>query len=177
MMRCVDRCNNCWRLCKKHHKIFILVFFVLFGSLSLASDWLFYYGLCVTKEGLVYGPVKTEAVKAMFGFCIIGSIIFVLDVISHVYSLCWGFKNYQQFLNTDLFSFLAILFGDIPQVSISVYVANCREEGSSPFQFTKAAFVSLGESIYDDTRAYLETGSWSGKCVCLLVHIYTCICV
>lgn len=130
---------------------------------GLVSDWLFFAELQVTEKGLVYGPEDEKVLNALLAFCVIGTAIFIFEGVSHIYSLCSD--SGKECINTDLISFLAVLFGDIPQVSISVYVAYCREDGVSYFQLAKAVFVFLGESMYYNTRTYLQNGSWSNVCV------------
>ncbi|XP_025089934.1 uncharacterized protein LOC112561588 isoform X1 [Pomacea canaliculata] len=136
---------------------------------GLASDWLFFAELQVTEKGLVYGPEDEKVLNALLAFCVIGTAIFIFEGVSHIYSLCSD--SGKECINTDLISFLAVLFGDIPQVSISVYVAYCREDGVSYFQLAKAVFVFLGIIIRLIISIYIYYKGRKHKCLKVLMII------
>lgn len=109
--------------------------------IDLLSDWLFYYDLKVTEKGLVYGPPEEATLKALLAFCIVGTAVFVFD------ALVLGCTLFRKncLLNTDWVSLLAVMLGDLPQMSINVYIAYCREEPISYFQLVKASVVMAGK--------------------------------
>lgn len=143
---------------------------VIIGILSNGSDWLFYVELNATEKGLVYGPVDENILNALLAFCIIGCLIFLADLLCHVYSHCFCLKKWEKCINNPhLISILAVLFGDIPQVSIRICVARCREQGLSYLQIAKTTLVFLGESVYDDTRTWKIRADQIREFVCLCV--------
>ena len=52
----------------------------------------------------------------------------------------------NAWVNTDLVSAVIIWIEDLPQISINLYIAHCREDPTSGFQLFKAAIVLLGKT-------------------------------
>ena len=107
---------------------------------DLFSDWLLYVDVSLAEEGLVYGPPGDAAIYALLAFSIIGSLTFVFEAVN----LWWEVFRNNPWLDTDLVSAVTIWIEDLPQISINVYIAMCREDPISVFQLSKASIVLIG---------------------------------
>ena len=136
--------NPCCPSCTPQHSLpcRILFFLVIFGLdlADLFSDWLLYVDVSLAEEGLVYGPPGDAAINALLAFSIIGSVTFLFEAVN----LWWEVFRNNPWLDTDLVSAVIIWIEDLPQISINVYIAMCREDPISVFQLSKASIVLLG---------------------------------
>ena len=135
-------CHDCTpernSTCRK--VVFILIVFL--ELIDLVSDWLVYADFSKMEKGLVFGPPEDAVIHALLTFSIIGSFTFVLEGIN----LWWGMFRGNPWLDTDFVSAVTIWIEDLPQISINVYLAHCREDPSSGFQLFKASVVLIGKN-------------------------------
>ncbi|CAG5114658.1 unnamed protein product [Candidula unifasciata] len=128
-------------------KIAIHIFALFVSILDFISDWLFYENARALEQGLVYGPVEPTQVTAILVFCIIGTVLFIAEIIAFVIELRdllgenddGGKDLYQEILSAVI-----TWCEDIPQLIISVVILLCREEAVSIFQLVKAALSIVG---------------------------------
>ena len=135
--------NRCCPSCTPQHSTPCrILFFLAICGLDLAdliSDWLLYADVSLAEQGLVYGPPGRAAVHALLAFSIVGILTFLFEVIN----LWWEVFRNNSWLDTDLVSALTIWIEDLPQISINVYIAMCREDPISVFQLSKASIILL----------------------------------
>jgi len=121
--------------------VFVLI--VVLELVDLVSDWLVYADFSQMEKGLVFGPPEDAVIYALLAFSIIGTFTFFLEAVN----LWWGMFHENPWLDTDLVSAVTIWIEDLPQISINVYLARCREDPSSGFQLMKASVVLIGKNI------------------------------
>ena len=118
--------------------VFVLI--VVLELTDLVSDWLVYADFSQMEKGLVFGPPEDAVIYALLAFSIIGTFTFFLEAVN----LWWGMFHENPWLDTDLVSAVTIWIEDLPQISINVYIAMCREDPISVFQLSKASIVLIG---------------------------------
>lgn len=121
--------------------VFILV--LALDAADLISDWLLYRDVSATEEGLVYGPTEDSLRYSLLAFSIIGSLTFTFEVVN-----LWReiFRN-DPWIDVDLLSAVTVWIEDVPQITINVVIAACREEAISYFQLVKASVIIAGAVI------------------------------
>ena len=118
--------------------VFLLVFAL--DAADLISDWLLYHDVSATEEGLVYGPTDDALRYSLLVFSIIGSLTFTFEIIN----LWWEIFRHDPWIDIDLLSAITVWIEDIPQITINVFIAACREEAISYFQLVKASVIIFG---------------------------------
>ena len=127
---------------KRKCDIFIFVVVVILDLSDLFSDWLLYYDVKNVEPGLVYGVPEQGVVTCLLVFSIIGTITFVFEIVNLAVELCS--KSGKPWLNVDLVAALTLWLEDIPQITINVVIAWCREDPISIFQTVKASIIIVG---------------------------------
>ncbi|XP_060072673.1 uncharacterized protein LOC132552508 [Ylistrum balloti] len=118
-------------------KLSVLLVSMFADLFDFVSDWLFYFDLVLSEDGLVFGPHEALTIKMTFVFCIIGSVTFVVEII-------FNFIEYDKDNNTvevvsEFVTFTTLLIEDLPQIAINVHIAMCREEATNTIQIVKAS--------------------------------------
>ncbi|XP_064612562.1 uncharacterized protein LOC135476463 [Liolophura sinensis] len=103
-----------------------------------------YQALEGLEKGLVHGPVSESVTYAVLAFAIIGVFIFTTET---VVSALKTFKGKEIDLYVDLLSAIGIWCADLPQITLNVYVAACREELVSNVQIAKGAVILVAACI------------------------------
>lgn len=121
-----------------------LVFFIILAIdlADMINDWLLYHDMSVQKQGLVFGPLDSKLLHALLGFSIIGVITFILELVFLGREIFTPDK--KPWLDIDYLSAIVIWAEEVPQITLSVIIASCREEGISIFQISKASVVIFG---------------------------------
>jgi hypothetical protein len=130
---------------KRYVQVFIFLVLLGIDSVDMISDWLFYNDMFLLEKGLVFGPMESSLINALFAFSIIGSLTFFLEV-----SLV-GKQIFQPddmaWIDVDYVSAVTVWIEEMPQITISVIIASCREDAVSIFQISIASVVLIGSVI------------------------------
>ena len=130
---------------KRYVQVFIFLVLLGIDSVDMISDWLFYNDMFLLEKGLVFGPMESSLINALFAFSIIGSLTFFLEV-----SLV-GKQIFQPddmaWVDVDYVSAVTVWIEEMPQITISVIIASCREDAVSIFQISKASIVLIGSVL------------------------------
>lgn len=135
---------GCWYNLKRNLCFQVFVFLVIF-TVDLAdvlSDWLFFNEMRLQEKGLVFGPIDTKLLYVLLGFSCVGVLTFLVEIINfgrHIFR-----PDEKGWLDVDYLSTFVVWVEEIPQISISVIIAACREEGVSVYQISKASVVIIG---------------------------------
>ena len=132
---------------KRKRYVQVCAFLVLLtiDSADMINDWLFYNDMYLLQKGLVFGPIESSLIDALLAFSIIGVLTFLLEVnlvgkeIFHPDEMTW--------IDVDYVSTVTVWIEEVPQITISVIIASCREEAVSIFQITKATVVIIGSVL------------------------------
>jgi len=109
---------------------------------DLITDWLVYFDVKLMEKGLVFGPPGDAVIYGLLVFSVIGTLTFFFEI----FNLWLKMFRLNAWVNTDLVSAVIIWIEDLPQISINLYIAHCREDPSSGFQLFKAAVVLFGKT-------------------------------
>lgn len=135
-------CHDCTpernSTCRK--AVFILN--VIIELVDMVTDWFVFIDVILMEKGLVFGPPGDAVIYGLLVFCVIGTLTFVFEIAN----LWWGMFRLNAWVNTDLVSAVIIWIEDLPQISINLYIAHCREDPSSGFQLFKASVVLIGKN-------------------------------
>jgi hypothetical protein len=134
---------GCMYNLKRNFCIQVLVFLVIFAVdfADLLSDWLFYNDMRLQEKGLVFGPIDTTLLYILLGFSCAGVVTFLVEIINFGREI---FRpDEKAWIDVDYLSAFTVWFEEIPQISISVIIAGCREEGVSIYQIVKASIVII----------------------------------
>lgn len=126
--------------CKR--TLFILGLIVL-EAIDLFLDWDFYVEVTNADQESVKDntPVK----MAIFVFAIIGSITFILQLVSIYFD---SRNDYKYLTFTSTMSFLGTWIEDIPQIILAVHVAGISTELISNVQIAKAIYAIIEALIH-----------------------------
>lgn len=141
------------RWCEKYAKcIFSLI--LILNLADVLTDFVFYAQLKNLKKGLVYGPVSKTVQDSVLVFAIVGVVIFTVEVVT---SALKTFKSewFQEktFIGkeldwyVDLVTALGIWCADLPQITLNLSVAACREELVSNVQIAKGVVILTAACI------------------------------
>ncbi len=127
---------------KRSVQVFVFLVLLAIDLADMINDWLFYNDMFLLEKGLVFGPMESSLINALFAFSIIGSLTFFLEV-----SLV-GKQIFQPddmaWVDVDYVSAVTVWIEEVPQITISVIIASCHEEAVSIFQISKASVVIIG---------------------------------
>lgn len=121
--------------------VFILVFAL--DAIDVVTDWWLYHDVSATEEGLVYGPAEDSIRYSLLVFSIIGSLTFTFEIAN----LWWEIFRHDPWIDVDLLSAICVWIEDVPQITINVFIAACREEAISYFQLVKASVIIFGAFV------------------------------
>ena len=129
---------------RRKRSVQVLVFLSLLAidSADMINDWLFYNDMHLLQKGLVFGPIESSLLNALLAFSIIGVLTFLLEVI------LGGLEIFQHdewsWIDIDCVSTVTVWIEEVPQITLSVIIASCREEAVSIYQISKASVVIIG---------------------------------
>ena len=138
-------CNidECVENLRKKRPVQLIAFFILLliNVIDLTSDWLFYNDMNLLQKGLVFGPIRSSYLTALLVFSIVGVLTFLLELI------CGGREIFQpdkaSWIDIEFVSTFTVWIEEIPQITVSVLIASCREEVVSIFRISKASIVII----------------------------------
>ena len=136
-----------------HSKLLQLLVFFTKETVDTTLDWLLFNDLNTQDEGLVFGAVDSWLLCLLCTFCCIGTVLTVLDVSNRVHELRTG----SPFMNAVIPEVLTILLEDIPQLSIGLYILNCRGQTINPVALVTASFFLIGSLLYMAFTLYSVT--------------------
>lgn len=129
---------------RRKRSVQVLAFLFLFAidSADMINDWLFYNDMNLLQKGLVFGPIESSLLHALLVFSIIGVLTFLLEVILVGREIFKPDKG--SWIDIDYISAVTVWIEEVPQITISVIIASCREEAISIYQISKASVVIIG---------------------------------
>lgn len=123
-------------------QVFVFLIIFLLDFADLLSDWLFFNDMRLQEKGLVFGPIENKLLYVLLAFSCVGVVTFFVEILN------FGREIFQPdeegWIDVDYLSTVVVWIEEIPQISISVIIAACREEGVSIFQISKASIVIIG---------------------------------
>lgn len=155
-------------------KRFILITFLLVIELvDLGLDWDFYIEVNLTEQDIQH---KTELRYAILAVAIIGSITFVLGLVSLYYDAT---KDYKHLTFSTTLSMVSTWVEDVPQIVLAVIIAVSSSELISNVQIAKAGyaiFEALVHIIISVWQLRFRDNSYSKKTSCLKRMIILDLC-
>lgn len=127
---------------KRNVQVLVFLFLLAIDSADMINDWLFYNDMNLLQKGLVFGPIESSLLNALLVFSIIGVLTFLLEVILVGREIFKPDKG--SWIDIDYVSTVTVWIEEVPQITISVIIASCREEAVSIFQISKASVVIIG---------------------------------
>ena len=127
---------------KRSVQVFVFLSLLAIDSADMINDWLFYNDMHLLQKGLVFGPIESSLLNTLLAFSIIGVLTFLLEVI------LVGREIFQpdegSWIDIDYVSTVTVWIEEVPQITLSVIIASCREEAVSIYQISKASVVIIG---------------------------------
>ena len=142
-------------------------------TVDTTLDWLLFKELNTQEEGLVFGAVDSWLLGLLCFFCCIGTILTILDLSNRVHELRTG----TPFMHTVLPELLTVLLEDIPQLSIGLYLLQCRGQTINPVAHVKAYFLLIGSLFYIAFTLYTAYTRCDDVVGILLKGAVLCLCI
>ena len=118
-------------------KLTKFVILLILDLIDVAVDWYFYAKVKLIEPGLVYGPPEEPYKWAIFSFCIVSTLVSLIETIQNADDLAK--KKKLPFLTQSFTNFLTIIFEDVPLLILNLMVALCRDGDVSVISLTKAS--------------------------------------
>jgi hypothetical protein len=125
----------------RNGKIVKFIILLIIDLVDVVVDWYFYAKVKLIEPGLVYGPPEDTYRWAIFSFCIVSTLVMLIETIQNVDDL----KKVKKFpfLTQSLTNFLTIVFEDIPLLILNLMIALCRDGDVSIISLTKASLCII----------------------------------
>ena len=137
-MRSCMKNTRIWRFVNtRPGKILKFVILLILDLIDVAVDWYFYTKVKLIEPGLVYGPPEEKYQKAVFAFCIVSTLVLLIETIQNADDL--GKEKKIPFLTQSLTNFLTIVFEDVPLLFLNLIFTLCRDGDVSIISLTKAS--------------------------------------
>ena len=144
---------GCWNM-------ILMILMFAFSTIDVALDWLNYKNL-TSKEysyGLVSGPPSQIQLQALLIFCIIGTVLYVVEIVNMLSML----RNNGYPIFPVLWELgLVMLIEEIPLCAINLAVVLCRFHQNTPLQIASSVFGILNiviRFLAFDTKEAKERG-------------------
>jgi hypothetical protein len=124
-------------------KLMTFCLVVLFDIADVFSVWSLFSDVVHVKRGLVFGPPEMGIIYALLFFSMLGTGTFSIEIINVWLEI---FRN-NPLIDPELLSVLTIWIEDVPQITINIFIALCREDAISYYQIIKAGVIIFGGFI------------------------------
>ena len=158
---------GCWNM-------ILMILMFAFSTIDVALDWLNYENL-ISEEynyGLVSGPPSKIQKHSLLTFCIVGTIIYVIEIINMLSML----RNNGYPIFPVLWELgLIMIAEEIPLCAINLSIVLCRFHQNTPLQIASSVFGILNivvRFLAFDTKEAKEKGIKSITTVLFVVLFF-----
>ena len=123
----------------------LVIFGVLagYGFFTVFSDWMLCRDILNGKQGLVFGPPWIGIQIALLIVTIFGTLSYIGEMANLIRETFFQVETVDE----DMVQVVSIYLQEVPQITINMYIAACREAAISIFQLIKAVLGILGGFI------------------------------
>ena len=144
---------GCWNM-------ILMILMFAFSTIDVALDWLNYENLTSEEYnyGLVSGPPSEIQLQALLIFCIVGTILYVVEIVNMLSMLRNnGYPAFPVLWELGLI----MLIEEIPLCAINLAIVLCRFHQNTPLQIASSVFGILNiviRFLAFDTKEAKEKG-------------------
>ena len=113
------------------------------GSLSVIFDWLWVADMLRAETGLVFGPPSISIIVALIVMSSLGTVTYFCENGDKIYKFITG----KDIFDEQTEELLSLFLEEVPEITLNLLLAMCREIPISYFQLIKAGLAIASSAL------------------------------